>query len=61
MIIYKNAPAIATRRMSFKPHCKNALNDAYIENAITIADYIVASLGKKDSKLLRVVSRLVTL
>lgn len=54
MVIYKNSPAIASlaRRMSFKPHCKNAIREGYIEKAIKIADYIVASLGKKDSKLL---------
>ena len=54
LIIYKNAPAIAklARTMNFKPHCKNHLNSGYIEKAITAADYIVAALGKKDSKLL---------
>ena len=53
-VIYKTAPAIArlARTMNYKPHCKNALNAAYIDQAIKKADYIVASLGKKDSKLL---------
>jgi len=54
LVIYKNAPAIAklARTMNFKPHCKNAINNAYVDKAITSADYIVAALGKKDSKLL---------
>lgn len=54
LVIYKNAPAIAklARTMDFKPHCKNAVNEAYINEAIKKADYIVASLGKKDAKLL---------
>jgi len=54
LVIYKNAPAIAklARTMKFEPHCKNAINNAYVDKAITSADYIVAALGKKDSKLL---------